>query len=292
MEKADAMWTVRAGASVAPDALLGDYVVVYPGASIGDRARLDGFTQVWNGVRIGRDVHIESGVKFEAPEEGRCTVLDAGCKLGVGATVRAGVSIGRGAVIEPGSLVSQPIPPYAIAGGVPARIVGYVENRSAEGGAGWRYQADIPNMPSITPMGVGGVTLHRFKLVGDPRGDLSVGEFEKEIPFLPKRYFLVFNVPSEKVRGEHAHYRCHQFLVCVKGSCSVMADDGHTRCEVSLTSPDMGVYLPPLTWGVQYKYSPDAVLLVFASDYYDGEDYIRDYEKFSEVVRAKDAGKS
>jgi UDP-2-acetamido-3-amino-2,3-dideoxy-glucuronate N-acetyltransferase len=127
------------------------------------------------------------------------------------------------------------------------------------------------------------VTLHRFKTMYDPHGNLSVGEFLKDIPFLPKRYFLVFNVPNEKKRGEHAHYRCHQFLLCVKGSCSVIVDDAKSREEVLLSDPSTGIYLPPMTWGVQHNYSHDAVLVVFASDYYEESDYIRNYNEFIEL---------
>lgn len=114
-----------------------------------------------------------------------------------------------------------------------------------------------------------------------------MGEFSRDIPFEPKRYFLVFNVPSENTRGEHAHHKCHQFLICVRGSCAVVVDDGKSRCEVLLESPDMGVHLPPLTWGIQYKYSSDAVLLVFASEYYESSDYIRDYSEFSKLIAGR-----
>ena len=149
--------------------------------------------------------------------------------------------------------------------------------------------ADVKS-PSIgkTIMGVGDVTLHRLKLVKDMRGDLSVGEFTRDIPFKPKRYFLVFNVPSEKMHGEHAHRQCHEFLLCVKGSCSMVVDDGTSRREVKLDSPELGIYLPPMVWGIQYKYSSDAVLLVFASDFYDASDYIRDYQEFLSLVQRRD----
>ena len=110
----------------------------------------------------------------------------------------------------------------------------------------------------------------------------------REIPFLPKRYFLVTNVPSDKTRGEHAHRRCHQFLICIKGTCAVVVDDLKSRCEVELNSADRGVYLPPMTWGIQYKYSSDAVLLVFASDYYEADDYIRDYDEFVAAKKQQD----
>ena len=117
-----------------------------------------------------------------------------------------------------------------------------------------------------------------------PRGNLTVGEFGKTIPFEVKRYFMVFQVPLVEVRGEHAHKECHQFLICARGKMSVIADDGFNREEFVLDRPDQGLYIPPRVWGVQYKYSPDAVLLVFASHHYDGEDYIRDYAAFRQFV--------
>ena len=135
----------------------------------------------------------------------------------------------------------------------------------------------------VTHLNVGDVTLHLLKIVTD----LSVGEFEKDIPFTHRRYFLVFNVPSEKTRGEHANRQCHQFLICVKGSCSVVLDDGISRRELKLDSPEFGLHLPPMTWGIQYNYTSDAVLMVFTSDYYDASDYIRNYQEFIALVQSK-----
>jgi carbonic anhydrase/acetyltransferase-like protein (isoleucine patch superfamily)/dTDP-4-dehydrorhamnose 3,5-epimerase-like enzyme len=282
---------VHEGAQVAGDCRLGDFVVIYPGASLAEGSRVDGFTQVWPGVRLEAGAILGPGVTLERAADGASSdiVFGAGCRIGAGATVSHGVRVGAGAIVEPGTLVAQAVPPHAIVSGVPARITGYVEKLSGAPSQPWRNQANFPDSPAAVRLGVGDVTLHRTKMVRDPRGDLSVGEFPKDIPFDPKRYFLVFNVPSEKTRGEHAHHKCHQFLLCVKGSCAVVVDDGHDRCEVMLESPDMGVYLPPLTWGIQYKYSSDAVLLVFTSDYYEADDYIRDYSEFVDIVRRKDA---
>jgi UDP-2-acetamido-3-amino-2,3-dideoxy-glucuronate N-acetyltransferase len=134
---------------------------------------------------------------------------------------------------------------------------------------------------------VGGVFIRHFKLVRDNRGDLTVGDFDREIPFKPERYFLVFNVPSESTRGEHAHIECHQFLICVKGSCTVIVSDGDSEAEIELNSPNVGLYIPPMIWGVQHKYTNDAVLLVFASHIYDPKDYIRDFNEFVKVVGKK-----
>lgn len=278
------------GAVLGQDVLLGDYVVVYPGARVDDACAVEGFTQLWPGVHLQTGTRLGPGVSLEcsnttSDHRQAHIVFGANCRVGAGAIIHEGVCIGEGAVVAPGAVVEQNVPPYAIVSGAPARVTGYVENLAGQKTpAQWPLQAVFPSDETVTRVGVGNVTLHRFKLVRDPRGDLSVGEFPKEIPFEPKRYFLVFNVPNEKTRGEHAHYRCHQFLICVKGSCSVVVDDGISRCEVKLEAPDMGIYLPPLTWGIQYKYSSDAVLLVFASDYYDATDYIRNYAEFIAVV--------
>jgi UDP-2-acetamido-3-amino-2,3-dideoxy-glucuronate N-acetyltransferase len=119
----------------------------------------------------------------------------------------------------------------------------------------------------------------------DSRGNLTVAEFGKLVPFDVKRFFMVYQVPLVEIRGEHAHHKCHQFLVAARGRISVIADDGESREEFLLDRPNLGLHLPPMVWGVQYKYSPDACLLVFASDYYDNDDYIRSYEEFTQLVK-------
>lgn len=87
-------------------------------------------------------------------------------------------------------------------------------------------------------------------------------------------------MPGKEVRGEHAHRTCEQFLVCVHGAVAVVCDDGTQRQEFVLDSKELGLYMPPLVWGIQYKYTPEATLLVFASHGYDAKDYIRDYDQF------------
>jgi hypothetical protein len=130
------------------------------------------------------------------------------------------------------------------------------------------------------------VTLVELPHIADIRGNLTVGEFQRSVPFDARRYFIVFDVPSVETRGEHAHRECHQFLICARGKVSVVADDGSQREEFLLDRPGLGLYLPPMVWGIQYKYSPDAVLLVFASHYYDAADYIRDYGEFMALAAA------
>lgn len=279
---------IHAGAHVDASAVLGDFVVAYAGADVAPHCRVRGYTQLWPGVRLEAGAELGPNVTLEAPDDGAEAgiVIGPEVRIGAGALICRGVRLGQGAVVAAGAVVAQNVPPYAIVSGSPARITDYVQNTSGAPPLDWHQRASFPQQPSVVPLGVGGVTLHRFKFLQDPRGDLSVGEFAREIPFLPKRYFLVMNVPSDKTRGEHAHRECHQFLVCVKGSCAVVVDDLKQRCEIVLDSPDAGVHLPPMTWGIQYKYSSDAVLLVFASHYYDAADYIRDYDEFVAEKRA------
>jgi UDP-2-acetamido-3-amino-2,3-dideoxy-glucuronate N-acetyltransferase len=140
----------------------------------------------------------------------------------------------------------------------------------------------------ITPTAVRGVDIYRFPWVKDARGNLTVGEFESEFPFRPKRYFIISGVPSGEIRGEHAHKWCRQFLTCAHGCCSVTVDDGTTRLEVLLNKPSIGIYVPPMIWGRQRQYSADAALLVFASELYEPQDYIREYSAFLSAVRTAD----
>jgi hypothetical protein len=243
-------------------------------------------------VRVDDDVFIGPNATFTNDLHPRSrdhskplleTRVCAGASIGANATILPGLTIGRKAMVGAGTVVTKSVPPYAVVVGNPGRIVGY--SNTASGSAKSSPAAIAPVVGSM-PLAVEGVTLHRFKHINDLRGDLTVGNFLEEIPFVPKRYFLVLNVPGSEVRGEHAHHECHQFLVAAKGSVSVMVDDGRERQELLLDSPDLGVYLPPLTWGVQYKYSPDAVMLVFASHAYDPKDYIRDYDEFLQTIQS------
>jgi UDP-2-acetamido-3-amino-2,3-dideoxy-glucuronate N-acetyltransferase len=262
---------------------------------IGNRVTIKSGVYLWDGVIIEDDVFIGPNVTFTNdkfprskvyPEHFLKTTVEAGASIGGGAVLLPGIRIGRGCMVGAGAVVTKSVPAFAIVTGNPARIIGYVENKNDRKTVSFKNNVDhLPNEIGIKKIGVGEVSLHQMNRFKDMRGDLSVGEFSKDIPFEPKRYFLVFNVPSEKTRGEHAHYKCRQFLICVKGSCAVVVDDGKSRSEVTLDSPERGIYLPPLTWGIQYKYSSDAVLLVFASESYDPNDYIRDYNEFLRFMK-------
>ena len=127
---------------------------------------------------------------------------------------------------------------------------------------------------------VRGARLVDLTLIAGDNGSLVVGEAPGQLPFTVERIFTLFDIPEGEVRGTHAHRHCEQFLICQRGSVTAVVDDGEHREEVVLDRPSVGLYMPALTWGTQYRYSPDAVLLVLASDPYDADDYIHDYEEF------------
>jgi acetyltransferase-like isoleucine patch superfamily enzyme len=258
---------------------------------IGNRVTVKSGVQLWDGLRLGDDVFVGPNASFvndlfprsrQKPEQFLVTTIHAGASIGAGAVVLPGLEIGRNAMVAAGAVVTRSVPPNAVVVGNPAKIVGYVDATRGE------KASAIPAKPEVgaSKTRVSGVTLHCLPRVEDIRGSLTVGEFDRSIPFFPKRYFMVFDVPSAETRGEHAHKDCHQFLICVRGSCAVVADDGINRQEFFLDRQDLGIYLPPMVWGIQYKYSADAVLLVFASHYYDSADYIRDYSQFRQLAGA------
>lgn len=119
---------------------------------------------------------------------------------------------------------------------------------------------------------------------GDERGGLIAIESEQSIPFQIKRLYYIFGTQSGVARGFHAHYNLKQVAVCVKGSCRMILDDGHHREEVWLDSPTKGLIIGDLIWREMHDFSDDCVLLVLASEHYDEEDYIRDYDEFMSEV--------
>ena len=133
-------------------------------------------------------------------------------------------------------------------------------------------------------LGVQGACLVRLHAVAEARGLLTVGEAGRQVPFVPRRYFVISGVPDENIRGEHAHLALDQFLVCLAGSVVAEVDDGRTRAGVLLDTPRVGLHVGPMVWGAQHHYSHDAVLLVLASHEYAPADYVRDYTRFLELA--------
>ena len=245
-------------------------------ARVGAGVRVGALAVVGEGAVLGDGCELAAGVIV-----GANAVIGAGASLAEGAVVAVGVEVGDRARILAGAVVTRQVPARAIVQDHVATLVGHIDaptDLSAPAGT-----------QDVVVSRVKGVRLHTMREVRDMRGDLCVAEFGRDLPFVVRRSFVVYNVPNAEIRGEHAHRRCAQFLIAVAGSVHVVADDGQQRQEFCLDHPRLGLYLPPMTWGIQYRYTEGAVLLVLASDLYDADDYIRDYSEFRALANNRGA---
>ncbi len=279
-------------AQIGKDCNICDHTFIENDVKIGDRVTIKCGVQLWDGLIVEDDVFVGPNVAFTNdkfprskvyPEKFLKTIIHKGASIGANATVLPGITIGQGAMVGAGAVVTRSVPPNVVVSGNPARITGYLQSNLNAGGEK-AFSEDTAHEP-IMEIGVGGAKLYQMPMFKDIRGSLSVGEFSKNLPFIPKRFFLVYDVPNAEVRGEHAHKKCHQFLICVKGSVEVILDDGKNRRSLELSGSDKGLHLPAMVWATQYKYSADAALLVLASEAYDASDYIRDYSDYLEYKR-------
>ncbi len=279
------------GAQIGADCNICDHIFIENDVIVGDRVTIKCGVQLWDGIRIEDDVFIGPNATFtndrfprskQYPEKFAKTFIRKGASIGANATILPGINIGRKAMIGAGAVVTRDVPPNAIAVGNPAYITGYVSNVPVKQSI--TLEAPMDYSVNKFQSDILGVTVYTLPVVLDMRGSLSFAEYGQYLPFIPKRYFLVFDVASKEIRGAHAHRTLHQFLVCIKGACNLVVGDGHINQEIILDKPNIGVHLPPMVWGIQYKYSRDAVLLVLASDIYDPDDYIRDYDEFLKEI--------
>jgi UDP-2-acetamido-3-amino-2,3-dideoxy-glucuronate N-acetyltransferase len=260
---------------------IGPFTLVCEDAVISDSACIGAQVMIGISVQIGPRVRIQSGACIS---DG--CIIESDVTVGANASVASGVCLHMGSSVTAGTNVTMDVPPYAIISGPESAIAGYVDANLSD-----EKSQNIPRLIERGASRIRGVRLYELPNYLDMRGNLSVGEFEKDLPFYPKRFFVVYDVTNERIRGEHAHYKCHQFLQCTHGACSIIADDGFERQEFRLDKPNRGIYLPPMIWGIQYKFTRDAVLLVFTSEHYDPEDYIRNFAKFREIARSKETEK-
>jgi len=276
------------GAVIGADCNICDRVFIENHVKLGDRVTVKCGVSLWDGITVEDDVFIGPGATFTNDLHPRSkqhlespipTQIRRGASIGANATILAGVTVGMHARVGAGAVVTRNVPPYAIVVGNPARIKGYVSTRGE-----LPKVLDVAKPPRLDSAVVAGVKLIELPHIVDMRGSLSVAEVGKQLPFEPKRYFMVFDVPSAEVRGEHAHRTLHQFLVCVRGALNVVVDNGRQRDEFVLNRATLGLHIPPMVWATQYKYTSDAVLVVLASDIYDAGDYIRDYDSYLAIV--------
>jgi UDP-2-acetamido-3-amino-2,3-dideoxy-glucuronate N-acetyltransferase len=285
---------IWAFAHVLPEAVIGsdcnicDGVFVENEVQIGNSVTVKCGVQIWDGITLEDDVFVGPNATFtndlfprskEHPEAYLKTLVRKGASIGANATILPGLTIGTKAMIGAGSVVTRDVPDFAIVVGNPAKITGYVDTPQSQSVESKNDLIEAPRASAVR-----GVELIQLSQAVDLRGSLIAGEVGNNLPFEPKRFFTVFNVPSSEARGSHAHKECEQFLVCLNGSVRAVVDDGRQKEEFILDRPELGLYMPARTWGTQYKYSRDAVLLVLASHFYDSEDYIRDYGEFIDLV--------
>tara|TARA_B100001093_G_scaffold96961_1_gene88926 strand:- start:7898 stop:8311 length:414 start_codon:yes stop_codon:yes gene_type:complete len=127
----------------------------------------------------------------------------------------------------------------------------------------------------------------KLKMLGDERGSMVVLESNTSVPFEIKRVYYIFDTKNNVSRGFHAHKELRQLAVCVSGSCRLLLDDGKSKKNIILNNPSEGLLIGNLIWREMHDFSSDCVLMVLANEYYDELDYIRDYEKFKEIINNK-----
>lgn len=133
------------------------------------------------------------------------------------------------------------------------------------------------------------VVKYSFQQHGDDRGQLVALEEFKDIPFNIKRVYFMYDTADGIRRGFHAHKSLEQILVCIHGSCKILMDNGSEKKIIDLEKPYEGLYVPHDIWHEMYDFSPEAVLMVMASDYYKEEDYIRNYNDFLDIFGHTDS---
>ena len=285
---------VLPGAQIGSNVNINSHCFIENDVVVGDRTTIKYGVALWDGIHLGNDVFVGPNVSFTNdpfprskvwPQEFARTTVHDGASIGAAAVIMPGVTIGEQAMVGAGAVVTRDVPARAIVKGNPARITGYVHDTGATMPT---TRSVKPSMEAVVDLGVGGASLRTTTAAADLRGRLVAAEFENELPFISERYFVVYDVPSRETRGEHAHKECHQFLVCVHGTCTVVLDDGTSRVEVDLDRPTLGLHIPPMVWGLQHRHSPDAILVVMASHKYEADDYIREYGEFLAMTQTQD----
>ena len=296
---------VCASAVIGSKTTIGPYSIVSPETTIGGYCSIGNSVRISGKVSIGNRVSLADGVTLTGPikieddvhignnaeigpdsasgfSKSPKTIVEAGAIIGANSRVFPGITIGIQALILEGSKVTTSVESYGVADerGRSLRRPGVVPVRKLDdpiisGVESANYESKVA--------GVELISLHEAR---DSRGTLLAFEMSDYLPFTPKRFFTVSSVPEQEKRGIHAHFRCHQFIVPIRGRVQVIVADGTHSEEYLLDSPKTGIYLPPLTWGTQHSFSHDAVILVLASERYERSDYIHHWDDFVQVKKS------
>ncbi len=237
---------IWAFAHVLPDARIGkdcnicDNVFIENDVVLGDRVTVKCGVQLWDGTEIGDDVFIGPNATFTNDPWPRSRsrmeahpriIVQDGASIGANATLLPGITIGRNAMIGAGAVVTRSVPAHSVVTGNPGRIVRYSVEPAVPS-----PEQSLAAQPETARL-IEGVTLDVMPMVRDLRGNLTAREVGRGLPFIPKRYFVIFDVPSKEVRGEHAHKECHQLLICLKGTAYCVVDNGTERAEYCSIPP-------------------------------------------------------
>jgi dTDP-4-dehydrorhamnose 3,5-epimerase-like enzyme len=122
-----------------------------------------------------------------------------------------------------------------------------------------------------------------FPVEVDERGKLTYIEQSEHVPLEFERIYYIFDVPETVIRGQHAHRELHQIMIPLPGRLDVVVDDGERVDCVKLSDPAEGLFVPEMRWRIMTNFDPGTVCLVLASETYDPDDYIHDYEEFISI---------
>lgn len=128
--------------------------------------------------------------------------------------------------------------------------------------------------------------LINFKKDTDYRGNLVAIEENNPVPFNIKRIFYIYGCNEDTVRGGHANLNSKFLLICLTGSVKIKTDDGKIVSEYTLDKPDIGLYISNMVWKEMYDFSQGSILLCLSSEIYNPDEYIKEYNKFLEVIKS------
>lgn len=273
-------------AQIGSDCNICSHVFIENQVVIGNKVTIKSGVQIWDGVTLEDEVFVGPNVSFTNDKFPRSkkhqkkvlqTIIRRGASISSGAIILPGIEVGENAMIGAGAVVTNNVPANAIVKGNPGRITGYVDSSQIDVAQNY---SSIEGEVSNTLIDVKGVEIITLKTFSDIRGNIAIANIKDDISFVPKRFYMIYGVPSKETKGQYALKTCHQFITCARGSCKILLDDGKNRKEILLDSPRFGLYIHPKVWVSQYRFSEDALLSVFASEEYNPEDYIRNYSEF------------
>lgn len=120
--------------------------------------------------------------------------------------------------------------------------------------------------------------------IGDRNGSITAVHNMREIPFVVKRLFYLYDIPGGESRGAHAHKTCHQLLIAASGAFEILLDDGKVQRQVMVNRPYQGLHIPPGIWASEINFSSGSICLVLTSHTFDENDYIREYQTYKNFI--------